>query len=472
MKQVFHLRSLRTRFTSIGNSIAYCNRTHHLSSIQPCQFLSLNTLNCAKDFTTRSTRQGTSTTMKEKDKGVNKVKSMDATEHTNNMNTVPTTATSTDSTKSQKHPQTNHKFSFVLGAYDICHRDKQNHGGEDAHSLITIISESKNSKTNETTRRHVNHAKSSQTSHNTTAATAEASVLAVFDGVGSLSFEKNINVRAYAQAINVAVQNAVETEISKGSHDIDPYEILKSGYEEVRTKHIVGSSTACVISLKNNRLTCANVGDSGFLLLRPTEKVVTAILQPVISEANEVEVLINAQIKEQDKHQPTVSLSPISLPISLLTPLSSGNKPYTIVYRSPQQLHYFNCPAALSVLNGRKGEIDNTMDAIHDAIRLQLHVEPNDIIILATDGLFDNVFEEDMLHIVGEELGGFEDTEITQEMTRRLAERLAKRAHDLSMNKSIDCPFALAAKDSNILWRGGRPDDITVMVGFVKKAPV
>lgn len=58
-----------------------------------------------------------------------------------------------------------------------------------------------------------------------------------------------------------------------------------------------------------------------------------------------------------------------------------------------------------------------------------------------------------------------------------LADRIAKRAQELSLDKSVDSPFALLAKDNDIMWGGGRPDDITVVVSFIvdcadKKAPV
>ena len=45
-----------------------------------------------------------------------------------------------------------------------------------------------------------------------------------------------------------------------------------------------------------------------------------------------------------------------------------------------------------------------------------------------------------------------------------LARQLATKAQELSLDKSVDSPFALLAKDNDILWGGGRPDDITVIV--------
>ena len=48
-----------------------------------------------------------------------------------------------------------------------------------------------------------------------------------------------------------------------------------------------------------------------------------------------------------------------------------------------------------------------------------------------------------------------------------LASRLAHRAQQLSLDGETDSPFAILAKDNDICWGGGRPDDITVIVSRV-----
>jgi protein phosphatase PTC7 len=366
--------------------------------------------------------------------------------------------------RSQPKPKTLPQsiFTYVIGSYDICDPKKTDSGSEDAHSLLSVSTAKQSYSSHQPHKKSIHNYESK--SYNTSAITTDNSVLAVFDGVGSLSFEKNVNVRAFTQALNDALQNAYRKSLSSGLDNFDPYALLETAYYDVRARHIVGASTACVLSLKNDILSCASVGDSGFILLRPTEKVVKAILQPVVSETNDVDLLVNAEIKENNTN---ISLSPISLPISLLSP-SSTTKAYTIVYRSPQQLHYFNCPAALSVENGETEDTKPKYDNISGAIRLQLQLEEDDIIILATDGLFDNLFEEELVNIVGKAFGPFESNEVTQDVAQQCAEKLAKRSYELSFSKTIDCPFALAAKDTNILWSGGRKDDITVLVCFVK----
>jgi protein phosphatase PTC7 len=48
-----------------------------------------------------------------------------------------------------------------------------------------------------------------------------------------------------------------------------------------------------------------------------------------------------------------------------------------------------------------------------------------------------------------------------------LAERLVKQARLLSLDKERDSPFAILAKENDIMWGGGMPDDTTVIVARV-----
>ena len=48
-----------------------------------------------------------------------------------------------------------------------------------------------------------------------------------------------------------------------------------------------------------------------------------------------------------------------------------------------------------------------------------------------------------------------------------LAHALADRAYVLSTQKERDSPFARLAKENDILWSGGMPDDITIIVSRV-----
>ena len=95
-------------------------------------------------------------------------------------------------------------------------------------------------------------------------------------------------------------------------------------------------------------------------------------------------------------------------------------EPYVLI-RSKEQTHGFNTPYQLTKLPGqceveslkRQGkhkELDNLRRAIkqdrfcrdtpEDADSYQLRARKGDLIILASDGLFDNLFEQQILNIV------------------------------------------------------------------------
>lgn len=64
-----------------------------------------------------------------------------------------------------------------------------------------------------------------------------------------------------------------------------------------------------------------------------------------------------------------------------------------ILIRSEEQQHSFNYPYQLS---------SKRINSAEDAIGLQVRVEPGDLVLLGSDGLFDNLFDDDILKLVTE----------------------------------------------------------------------
>jgi len=115
-----------------------------------------------------------------------------------------------------------------------------------------------------------------------------------------------------------------------------------------------------------------------------------------------------------------------------------------------------------------------------------VHILRGDIIIMATDGLFDNVDVDDIMKIAlqWEQMSGFIDgggngarkkrwssgtsmTDLSAKAIPKLAEMLCQKARENSLDGSIDSPFALLAKENDIMWSGGMPDDCTVLAMHV-----
>ena len=95
---------------------------------------------------------------------------------------------------------------------------------------------------------------------------------------------------------------------------------------------------------------------------------------------------------------------------------------------------------------------------------------PGDVVILATDGLFDNIMLDDIVHMVedweerwyGAKSEHIDKTE-SDSAAQQLAKDLVMRAREYSLDTNRDSPFALLAKENDIMWGGGMPDDCTVI---------
>ncbi|XP_037936599.1 protein phosphatase PTC7 homolog [Teleopsis dalmanni] len=186
-----------------------------------------------------------------------------------------------------------------------------------------------------------------------------------------------------------------------------PVNLLAYSYCELleQKKPILGSSTACVLVLnrENSTVYTANIGDSGFMVVRSGE----------------------------------------------------------IVHKSEEQQHYFNTPFQLSLPPPGHGH-NVLSDSPDSADTLSFPVKDGDVILVATDGVFDNVPEKLLLDVL-KEVEGVSDP-VKLQMT---ANTLAFMARSLSFDSEFMSPFAINARRNNINATGGKPDDITVVLATV-----
>jgi Stage II sporulation protein E (SpoIIE) len=180
-----------------------------------------------------------------------------------------------------------------------------------------------------------------------------------------------------------------------------------------------GSATACVLRLDptTGELDAANLGDSGFLVIR------------------------NGQI----------------------------------VFQSPALQHFFDCPFQF----GAAPEYTPATDYVEDASVFRVPVQPGDVLILATDGVLDNVWPRDMINLAPR----------TPEEVDGAATALASLAARHGLDPEYESPYSVEASQEGIdipIWEkiskfsfnkgklelgklvGGKLDDVTVVIGFVE----
>jgi len=235
---------------------------------------------------------------------------------------------------------------------------------------------------------------------------------------------------------------------------IPPGDILAQAYERVKAENIVGSSTACValFDCVRHQLHFSNLGDSGIIVLRHIDSDVAGTLK-------------------RDR----------------ITPRAERTSDLRVAFISQQQLFSFNHPYQLGWIGKEVGKDEVTsFKKARDSCTTSIHIRRGDIIIMATDGLFDNVDIDDVVKIAlkwEQGAGLIKGNDIAErdkrwangeslsiksaEKVEDLAKELCDIARENSLDSTKDSPFAMLAKDNDIMWSGGMPDDCTVIVAHV-----
>ncbi|SPP82916.1 protein phosphatase PTC7 homolog fig [Drosophila guanche] len=232
-----------------------------------------------------------------------------------------------------------------------------------------------------------------------------ADVIGVADGVGGWRY-MGIDAGLFAKDL----MHRCFTHAQRNNFDArHPRNLLIQCYGEMKRnrKPILGSSTACVVALNRSEsaLYTANLGDSGFMVIR------------------------------------------------------NGS----VLNRSEEQTHCFNMPFQMSVPPPESNRDSWFCDDPSLAVATRLLLKPNDLVLLATDGLFDNMPESMLLEMLAKVQGAHEEKVLQEAVNRVVA-----RAEALSTNPIYMSPFAIKALENNVDYpRGGKPDDITVVLASV-----
>ncbi|ORC89604.1 protein phosphatase 2C [Trypanosoma theileri] len=273
-------------------------------------------------------------------------------------------------------------------------------------------------------------------------------VVGVADGVGGWR-DEGVDPSLFANSLMENAKLFSETHRT----ELNPEVILQSAFDKVVNDGRVraGSSTACVVTLRrdnnnnninnnNNNLNdndsnkkdealldVANVGDSGVLVVRDRQ----------------------------------------------------------VLHRVHEKVHGFNAPFQLALLPPRlRGRA--FADTVADATRETIPVRKGDVVITATDGLFDNRFNTTLasdagwigqvstsalerIPILGFFLSPFfADEKVAYVDPQRVAQRIVQDAYKVSIDAEAHTPWSsmlkkFGAKDA----KGGKADDITIVLSRV-----
>ncbi|KAL3505279.1 hypothetical protein ACH5RR_035120 [Cinchona calisaya] len=122
------------------------------------------------------------------------------------------------------------------------------------------------------------------------------------------------------------------------------------------------------------------------------------------------------------------------------------------VFRSPAQQHDFNFTYQLE--SGNAGDLPSSGRVF------TIPVAPGDVIVAGTDGLFDNLYNNDITAVVVHAVRAGLGPQVT-------AQKVAALARQRAQDKDRQTPFSSAAQDAGFRYYGGKLDDITVVVSYI-----
>ncbi|GAU15324.1 hypothetical protein TSUD_03930 [Trifolium subterraneum] len=192
------------------------------------------------------------------------------------------------------------------------------------------------------------------------------------------------------------MSNSVNAIREEPKGSVDPARVLEKAYSSTKAK---GSSTACIIALTDQGLNAINLGDSGFMVIRDG----------------------------------------------------------CTIFRSPVQQHDFNFTYQLecSSNNCKPREGLNVKEKV-----FTVAVAPGDVIVAGTDGLFDNLYNNEITAVVVHGVRAGLSPQVT-------AQKIAALARQRALDKNRQTPFSTAAQDAGFRYYGGKLDDTTVVVSYI-----
>jgi protein phosphatase PTC7 len=227
-----------------------------------------------------------------------------------------------------------------------------------------------------------------------------AYVLAVADGVGGWS-RHGVDPSLFSTQLIASIEQHASSNPALGCAG----QLLDEAFQNMvdlntaGTVRTPGSSTACVavIDATTKSMSVCNVGDSGLLVVR------------------------SGQVAFKT------------------TPLQTS-------FNSPLQL----------VINPRTGAVSNPVSRGQNAT---FQLQQGDLLIMASDGLFDNLTNEFILNYLQQSQTSTLDS---------ISKDLVEAAKFISGRKDVDTPFAMEArKAGRVNAIGGKPDDISIVLAMV-----
>ncbi|KAF9941103.1 hypothetical protein BGZ65_005219 [Modicella reniformis] len=164
---------------------------------------------------------------------------------------------------------------------------------------------------------------------------------------------------------------------------LDAQSILDGAYSElVQSGTVEGSSTACILSLckLTGTLKASNLGDSAFLVIRDNQCIYESPSQQHSWNCPYQLTVLPPRLRQQQGQQPTI------ITTTTAAAAATVKSPETNAPKKKKSRYYIE-------------------DLPEDAAQTTQQLQDGDVIVLATDGFWDNVFTKETIKLVDSELG-------------------------------------------------------------------
>ncbi|CAI0463873.1 unnamed protein product [Linum tenue] len=199
--------------------------------------------------------------------------------------------------------------------------------------------------------------------------------------------------------------------------------------------------------------------DAGLFSRELMSHSVDAILEEPKGSVDPARVLEKAHSSTKAKGSSTACI--IALTEEGLRAINLGDSGFMVIrdgctiFRSPVQQHDFNFTFQLE--SGNNGDLPSSGQVF------TVPIAPGDVIVAGTDGLFDNLYNNEITAVVVHAVRAGFGPQVT-------AQKIAALARQRAQDKDRQTPFSTAAQDAGFRYYGGKLDDITVVVSYITNA--
>ncbi|KAI9500092.1 Protein phosphatase 2C 7 [Coemansia spiralis] len=285
-------------------------------------------------------------------------------------------------------------------------------------------------------------------------------VFGVSDGVGGWN-ESGIDPSVFSRSLTAYSAAAAEnTFLLHESDEADPKDIMRRAFAAMRYDSIpaYGSATELVLSLSlaSGRLRTAQLGDSTYVILDPKQKA--------------------RFVSAEQQHR-------FNMPYQLTIPPTGETEPPQSSDSGEGSAQFFRPRPATEEARSEVNKDDFSdlslvgFDTPSDAREESHTLGHDDIVVAATDGLFDNVTVDEVEKLADRFMQAIGKLKTINGASRPanvdlfggLAYSIAAQAVTNYIQHDLKSPFAERAKLAGYSYTGGKPDDVTVMLAWIRE---